>query len=399
MAAHSEHKLHLGKYEASHRANTVAYACMAIGLLVFVAGLVLDRERLWTAYLVNFYFFACLGIGGLFFVALNHVANAGWSVTVRRSSEALTSFLPMVLIGSLVLVLGAKYLYPWADSARVAGDPLLQGKTPYLNYPFWIIRIFIFGFGLLLFKKLIVGSSIKQDQTGDQKITIDNTKWSVVFILFFALAFSLFSVDLMMTLLPHWFSTIFGIYCFSGMFQSTMAFLILLLLHIQSKGIVQGYITEEHVHDVAKYLKGFTVFWAYIAFSQFMLIWYANIPEETEFYIIRSMGGWMPISIGLLIFKFIVPFIALLPRWAKRTPGHLKTVCYLVLAMQWVDIYWLVYPNFNDNAVKFSWLEVGLFLGFLGLFLMGIFKFLSKNNVVPVKDPRMHEALAHHVTY
>jgi hypothetical protein len=141
------------------------------------------------------------------------------------------------------------------------------------------------------------------------------------------------------------------------------------------------------------------VFWAYIAFSQFMLIWYANIPEETEFYVLRAMGGWMPISIGLLIFKFVVPFIALLPRWAKRTPAHLKAVCGLVLVAQWADIYWLVYPNFNDNAVVFSVWEIGLFLGFLGLFLAGIFRFLNKNSIIPIKDPRLHEALVHHVTY
>ncbi|MGE0634453.1 MAG: molybdopterin oxidoreductase [Pseudobdellovibrionaceae bacterium] len=398
MANHNQ-KLHLGKFEPSQRANTIAYAFMAIGVLTFVAGLILNRERLWTSYLTNFFFFACLGIGGLFFVAINHAAKAGWSVTVRRISESMTSFLPVVLIGTLVLVAGAKYLYPWTDAARVAEDPLLQGKTPYLNYPFWIIRILVFGLGMLLFKKLMVGNSLKQDQSGDNQLTIDNVKWAVIFLLFFAVTYSLFSVDLLMTLLPHWFSTIFGIYCFAGLFQSTMAFMILLTLNVLYKGIVQGYITEEHVHDLAKYLKGFTVFWAYIAFSQFMLIWYANIPEETEFYVLRAMGGWMPISIGLLIFKFAVPFIALLPRWAKRTQGHLKAVCCLILFAQWMDIYWLVYPNFNDNAVTFSLWEVGMFLGFLGLFLAGIYRFLSKNNVIPVKDPRLHEALAHHVTY
>jgi hypothetical protein len=163
---------------------------------------------------------------------------------------------------------------------------------------------------------------------------------------------------------------------------------------------VTGYYTAEHIHDVAKFMKGFTVFWAYIAFSQFMLIWYANIPEETEFFILRSMdGGWMAISFGLLIFKFIVPFIALLPRGAKRNENHLILVSLLILFMQYVDIYWLVYPNFNENHVVVDFYTVGMLLGFLGILGLTMIKFYQKYGLVALKDPRMEEALHHHVTY
>jgi hypothetical protein len=152
-------------------------------------------------------------------------------------------------------------------------------------------------------------------------------------------------------------------------------------------------------------MKAFTVFWAYIAFSQFMLIWYANIPEETEYFLIRGHGGWWYISLSLLFFKFMVPFLALLPRWAKRSPSQLKAVAYLILFMQYVDIYWMVYPNFGGHGegehapVLFSWIEIGVFAGFLGIFLMSVHKFLSSNSIVPYRDPRIQESINHHVVY
>jgi hypothetical protein len=222
---------------------------------------------------------------------------------------------------------------------------------------------------------------------------------SVAFLIFFALSFSIFSVDLLMTLLPTWFSTIYGIYTFSGMAQSSFAFLILLLIFFKRTGFVGGYYTIEHIHDAAKFLKGFTVFWAYIAFSQYLLIWYANIPDETEFFLMRMQNGWMEMSFLLLIFKFIVPFLALLPRGYKRNENHLIAVSLLVLVMQYFDIHWQVYPNFNENQFVFGLYEIGLLVGFLGLFLMALMRFYSTYSLVPLKDPRLHESLHHHVTY
>lgn len=400
MGSHNENKqLHLGQFEMSQRAKSLAFASMAIGALAFIIGLIKFQDRLWTAYLVSFFFFSCLGLGGLFFVALNHVTKSGWMVTIRRFAESMTTFIPVMVIGSLILLIGAKTLFPWARPDLVAADPILQSKTAYLNLPFFIIRMLVFGIGCLIFKKVLIGDSIAQDATGDESLTEKGTTVGVGFIPFFALAFSFFSVDLMMSLLPYWYSTIFGIYCFSGLFQSFFAALMLIIIWVRRKGLVKGYVTEDHMHDVGKYLKAFTVFWAYIAFSQFMLIWYANIPEETEFFIMRAQNGWLPISLMLLVFKFIVPFIALLPKWAKRNESHLIVVSILILVMQYVDIYWLVYPNFNEGQFTFGWIEIAIFIGFFGIFFYKINQFLAKNNIVPVKDPRLHESLNHHVTY
>lgn len=393
----SHNELHVGKFEAPKNLKALSFGFIFIGVITFVFGLIKNPERAWASYLVAFFFFSCLGIGGLFFAAINHVAKAGWSASIRRLSESMTSFLPVILIGGLILIPGLKHLYPWTNPENKYA--LTGGKAVYLTQGFFIARIVIFALGLLIFKKIIVGNSIKQDQTGDESLTHKNVSWSVGFIAFFAIFFSMFSVDLLMSLLPQWYSTIWGIYAFAGLFQSFFATLLLMMIFLRRGGFVKGYITHEHQHDVAKFLKGFTVFWAYIAFSQFMLIWYANIPEETEFYIMRSLNGWMPISLALLIFRFIIPFLALLPRGAKRNETHVIMVSVLILVMQYVDLYWLVYPNFFDGYPKFGFWEIGIFVGFGGLFLTLLFNFLSKHNLVAIKDPRMHEAVNHHVSY
>lgn len=399
MATESHAKLHMSKFQPSSTLKSAALGFVAIGLIGLALGLLKNPERMWTSYLVAFFFVSLLGLGGLFFTAINHIARAGWSAGIRRLAEGMGSFIPVILVGSLILLAGVKKLYPWANPEVVAGNALIAAKAAYLNMGFLVVRLLVFGLGSAYFMMKIVGNSLKQDVSGDEALTGKNLKLSIAYVLFFAIFFSLFSVDLLMSLLPTWYSTIFGVYCFAGMFQSSLAFFVLLLLYMKKTGNISGYYSEEHIHDVAKYLKAFTVFWAYIAFSQYMLIWYANIPEETEYYLLRAQGGWLWISMSLLIFKFAVPFLALLPRSAKRNPTHLAMVCCLILVMQYVDIYWMVYPNFNDNHVVFGFYEIALLLLFMGLFLLNLIRFFTKNNIVAIKDPRMHESLGHHVTY
>ncbi|OFZ29781.1 MAG: molybdopterin oxidoreductase [Bdellovibrionales bacterium RIFCSPHIGHO2_01_FULL_40_29] len=398
MAAQNHsHELKLSPFEAPQRLKIASMAFMFIGFITFVLGFVKNPERLWTSYLTSYIFFVCLAVGAMFFIAFNYAAKAGWSVSIRRFAEAMTSFMPTMLIASFVLILGFKYLYSWADPAQA--HALTGGKTLYLAQWFVVLRFVIFCLGCLWFRHLIVGNSLKQDKSGDHELTHKNLRNSIGFIAFFAIFFTMYSIDLLMSLLPTWYSTIFGLYVFSGAIQATMAVLAIMIVWLKNSSWIQGYVTEEHQHDVGKFLKGFTIFWAYIAFSQFMLIWYANIPEETEFYIMRSLNGWTTVSFALLIFRFIVPFLTLLPRAAKRNDSVLVGVSVLVLVMQYVDLYWLVYPNFYDGVPQFSFWEIGIFIGFAGLFLMGMIKFFTKNNMVAIKDPRMHEALKHHVTY
>jgi hypothetical protein len=373
---------------------------MFIGLVIFVIGLIVNQERIWQSYLTSYFYFTSLALGGLFFVAIQHATNAGWSVNIRRIPEAFTSFLPIAAVGGIILLIaGAKYLYPWLDAQLVAQDRILAKKVAYLNSGFFWVRMLAYFAVWLVFARFLVKKSLKQDEGGHDQLTFTNGKIAIGFLVSFALTYSLFSVDMLMSLEPHWFSTIFGIYCFAGLFQSALAFMVILLVWLMKRGVLRGFVNDNHLHDLGKYLFAFTVFYAYIAFSQFMLIWYANLPEETGFYLHRAHGGWMAISYLLLIGKFVVPFFALLPQKAKRNGEWLTVIAGLILVMQFVEFYWLVYPNFNDGEVVFGIWEIGPLAGFLGLFLYSIFGFLGKNSVVPLRDPRIDESIHHHVTY
>ncbi|MCB0342367.1 MAG: molybdopterin oxidoreductase [Pseudobdellovibrionaceae bacterium] len=389
-----------GNYVVSTRMKTVYSVLIFLGLAAFVVAIINDQARAWHAYLIGLFYFVSLALGGLFFTAIQHVTKAGWSVTVRRISEAFTSFIPVGAVAALILVFfGGNHLYEWFHADVVAKDHLLSHKAGYLNPTFFAVRVVLF-FGIWwLLAKVLVGNSVKQDTTGDESITHKLVGVSVGAVLVFAFSYSFFSVDTLMSLDAHWFSTIFGVYAFAGLFQSTMAVMILVILYLKGKGLLHGLVNENHVHDLGKFLFAFTVFWAYIAFSQYMLIWYANMPEETIFYVPRSQGSWAMVSVALILFKFIVPFFALLPRWAKRTPSYLAVASVWILVMQFVDIYWLVYPSYNEEHAVFSVYEVLIFAGFLGAFLLTLTRFLSRNNLVPVKDPRIQEALHHHVVY
>lgn len=388
-----------GTIAVSAKFKSIFTVLIFLGILAFVFLLIKDKSRAWHAYLIGYFYFATLGIGGLFFAAIQHVSRAGWSVNIRRFSESLTSYLPVAAVTGLIMLVGAPYLYEWFDKNVVAHDELLLHKASYLNVPFFVIRLVII-FGLwLFFQKKIVGMSLQQDKTADDNISNKLVSYSVAFLVVFALSYSIFSVDAIMALAPHWFSTIFGVYCFAGLFQSTVATLILMTIYFMKQGKLKGLVDENHLHDMGKYMFAFTVFWAYIAFSQFMLIWYANLPEETIFYQPRMAGSWAVVSSILVLFKFIVPFLALLPKWAKRTPSHLIVISCLIIFMQFVDLYWLIYPNLNSEEVVGGILDFLVWCGFLGLFLMCVTRFWSKHAIVPVHDPRQHESNHHHVVY
>ncbi len=391
-------------WNISPRLKTLSAIFMFIGVICLALTLFNDKSRAWHAYLVGLFYFTSLALGGLFFTAIQHVTNAGWSVNIRRIMESLTAFLPWAF-GLTIIFIGGNFIagmdvYDWFFKDRIAADHLLQHKEPYLNPTFFIIRTLLFFGGWMYLCKKIVGSSLKQDTSGDVSLTHKCVPLSIAFLLFFSLSYSLFSVDTLMSLEAHWFSTIFGVYAFAGLFQSTLCVMILIIAYLLKKGLINQYVNENHLHDLGKFLFGFVVFWAYIAFSQYMLIWYANLPEETIFFKPRQKDTWLLVSLGLIVFKFIVPFFALLPKWAKRNINHLVAVSILLLITQFVDLYWLVYPNLNtDHSFVFGFQDVGIFLGFLGLFMFAVMKFLSSHAVIPYNDPRIHESMSHEVVY
>lgn len=397
--AHHTHTVEIrnpGPYRISPTMKTFFGICAVVGIIATVAGILTQPQRAWPMFLVNYFFFLCLSLYGAFFTALQHITNAYWSVTIRRLAEGLMSYLPVAFVLAFVLVLGSHNLYEWTHKEAVEQDVLLKLKSGYLNTTFWVIRLVVF-FGLwLLLAFKMRRNSLAQDVTGEHKFTLSNIKLSAAFIPVFAISFTLLSFDLLMSLEPHWFSTIYGIYCFAGLFFSGHALMAILIISGRRKGLfTNDLVNENHLHDIGKFMFAFTVFWAYIMFSQLMLQWYANIPEETPYYIRRFHGGWWTFGGFLLLAHFIIPFFGLLPRGAKRNEGYLKKMALFMLFAQWLDVYFLVMPVFFKDGPVFGWVEIGTFLGFLGVFGITVGRFFEKVPAIPVKDPRLLDCVAH----
>ena len=349
------------------------------GAALFASLFIGEPKRAASAYLTAFIYFLFLSLGSLFFLSVQYVSKSVWSAGIRKLMEALSSYLPFsaILLGPLLYYGG--FLYEWFHLDHVKHDPILMAKVKYLNVPFFLVRLALFFSGWLFFYYRFVKLSSEGREGWFQRAG----RYSVAFLVFFVLSFSLFSVDLLMSLDPHWFSTIFGVYTFAGAFQSALALMILLAIVLIP--FSEGKINKKHLHDLGKFLMGMTLFWAYIAFSQYMLIWYANLPEETTFFVPRSKEPWMWVSISLLVFKFAVPFICLLPKWVKVNYKTVGALSILILIMQYVDVYWLVYPSFSAEKLYFGLLDICFILGFLGLFLYSVLRFLSKHSVLSPK--------------
>lgn len=372
------------------------YVCVGIGVAAFAAGLSQDPVRAWASFLHNHFFFMSLALGGTFFVAIQWVTNAMWSAPVRRLAEATTAYMPIALLTLLVLTFGIHFLYAWSHPEHVKGDLLLEGKAGYLNVSFFVVRNVIAVALWWFFSKKLVANSLAQDNTKDFGFTLKNRVLGGGFLMIFALTYTMVSFDQLMSLDPHWFSTMFGVYCFSGMFYSILAFICLLAVILKSQGKLEGIVNDNHLHDMGKFMFAFTVFYAYIGFSQFMLIWYANLPEETGYFLRRMHSGWMCVTLFLLLGKFLTPFFLLMPRGSKRNPRMLAGVAIFMLIAQWIDLMWLIQPEFYAEGPVVGLIEVGVALGFVGLFGLTVQRFLSKHNVVAIGDPRLEESVFHH---
>jgi hypothetical protein len=365
------------------------------GLVAFGAGVMTDSKRAWAAFVQNHFYFMSLAIGGLFFAALQWLTGSMWSAPIRRIAESYTAYLPVALVTFVILYFGIHDLYIWSHADHVRGDMILEHKAGYLNVAFFMIRN-VLAIGLwIFFAKKLIGNSLAQDKNPGWALTAANRKLVPGFLIIFALTFTMGAFDQLMTLDPHWFSTMFGVYLFAGMFYSILALTTLLAIYLRKQGALEGIFNDNHMHDLGKFMFGFSVFWAYIGFSQFMLIWYANMPEETGYYIRRLEGKWLYVSIFLLVGKFMTPFFVLLPRDAKRNARVLTIVALFMLVAQWVDIMWLVQPEFY-KAPMIGWIEIGTALGFLGVFGLMVTRFLGRNNVVAIGDPKLSEAVHNH---
>jgi hypothetical protein len=390
-----QEKRHLG--EAGERLWRWALAAGLVGLAaswVLAAVLPGGMRRLAFSYVVSYAFWLSLALGALFFVILHHLTHTGWSVVVRRLAEALAGTLPILaLLLVPILVLGMSTLYRWSDPAVLAHDPALQAKTAYLNVPFFIARWVVYFAVWTGLARYFVSRSLLQDNSGDVELTQQMQRASAPAMVAFALTLTFASFDLLMSLDAHWFSTIFGVYYFSGAAVGFYALLPIVVFGLQRAGFLRRVVTVEHYHDMGKLLFAFIVFWAYIAFSQYMLIWYGNIPEETGWLLRRQTGGWGWIGVVLIFGHFLLPFVALLSRTPKRRPRVLVLLAAWMLLMHWVDVFWLAMPELARGRLSFSLLDLTVLVGVGGIVVAAAAFRLRRSSLVPERDPRLAESL------
>ena len=398
-------ELNIGSSPFLGTVRKLALALLAVGGLGLIGTYVVSgSERFFADYLVGFWFFAGISVTMLFFSALQYLTRAGWSASIRRVAENLSGMVPymIVFVAPIIvnLYMGHHSIYEWThDSAKT--DALIQSKAAYLNPTAFIVRIVLYCALWFWMAQFIVGNSLKQDADGkDLKPTRKNWKRAAPWVLVYALSITFAAFDLLMSLEPHWFSTIWGVYSFAGHFVAALAVLTLFIVGFHSNGLLKGYIRNEHFHDLGKLMFAFSVFWAYIGFSQYYIIWYANLPEETIYFTYRMEGAWAPFGYALMILRFVLPFALLLRQDVKRKKIVLVTAAAVILLAHFVDIVWIILPAVTKVAgwegLAFSWQEFTGIIFFAGVFLFFATQMFQKRNAVAINDPMLRESFDYH---
>jgi hypothetical protein len=353
----------------------------AIGGLTLLGGLFTEPAATWANFLLVSYYLLGLGLGSLVFVAFLYVCGAGWGVALRRLPEAMAALIPVACVGVAVALLFYPSLYPWSERVSEGADSGPAFRDLWLSRPLFLLRALVYFILWTVFARAIVRASRRQDEDGRIGHTGTNIRLSAAFLVVFGATCWLSSVDWIMSLEPEWSSTIFGVYHFSGLF-------------LERQGALRGILSTEHLHDLGKLLFSFSSFWMYIWFSQYMLIWYVNNPEETSYLVRRLEGGWRSLFFLNVLLNWVVPFVVLMPKATKCSAKILLTVALVVLAGRWLDLYLMILPPLGKGPMQaFGVVELGLAAGGLGLFLLVVPRSLGKASLLPIKDPFLVESL------
>jgi hypothetical protein len=392
-----------------------SFGLMAIGIIGLIAGFLTDHDthgtRVWANILTNSFFFLGMAVAATFFIALNYAAEAAWGVALKRIFEAVAAFLPFGAI-ALVIVIAAgslhwHHIYHWMDPelydpASEHYDEIIAGKQGYLNQPFFWIRTILYLTVWWMFMRIFRKRSLEEDSLGGDGIHFKNIKTSAIFLVFFAVTSTTSAWDWIMSIDTHWFSTLFGWYTFSGVWISGTVMITLLVLFLKSKGYLEQ-VNDSHIHDMGKWMFAVSFLWSYLWFSQFMLIWYSNIPEEVTYYMNR-IENFRGAYFGMFIINFAFPMLILMSRDSKKNAGFLFFVGILIFLGHWADTYLMIMPGSLANAAGgseiiwtgFSLYEIAIMLGFLGLFLFVVQTALTKAPLMVKNHPYLSETMHHH---
>jgi len=389
--------MRLSAYQGGRRALVWAGGAGAAGLLLTaVGGLAFDGRRALFSYLVAFVTWVGIAVATLILLGALHASNARWSVVLRRFLETVPLSLPAFVALFLPVALGMKLLFPWVDPHGLEGEMAhaVHHKLPYLNGPSFLVRAGIYFVVWIVVGHLLRAWSVRQDSAGGVTLTLWQRRLGAGSLPFLALTMTFAAFDWMMSLDPRFFSTIFGVYWFAGSFMAAFAVTIVAASATRADPTAFGHhLNLEHFHSLGKFMLAFVAFWAYVAFSQFMLIWIANIPEEVPWYILRIDGGWRWIAAFLAIFHFVVPFFLLLSRDLKRAPGALSRVAIWLLFVHWVDVYWLVMPHLHPTGPRPWIFDLTAFVGVGGTAIAFTVLRMRGAATVPVRDPYLEDSL------
>jgi hypothetical protein len=382
---------------AGHPLARVPMIGLGVGIVAGILAFVLssgNTRGFAFSWLIAVMFFLSLALGALFFVLIHYATQAGWGIVVRRLAENTMATLPLFALLFVPIMTLKAEVFPWIRGAHGDKARLLALKAPFLNVPFFVARAAIYFICWSLIAYAYAWWSRRQDATGDPAISLRLKRLAGPALIVVAITQTFASIDWIMSLDPEWYSTMFGVYWFAGSFVSFFAFLTLVVVGLRSAGVMKGVVGLEHFHDLGKLLFAFTVFWAYIGFSQYFLIWYGNIPEETIFFRHRLHGSWASLSFLLAAGHFVIPFFFFMPRTVKRNPKLLAVGAAWMLAMHFVDMTWLIAPTVHPEGVHVGPIDILAFLAVGGLFLGAVGGLMRSAPLVPVKDPRLPESLS-----
>ena len=394
-----------GPYNAPPSVNRFQRLALIVGALataIFAVGFLLDRAQFFHSYLIGFTFWTGITLGSLALLMLGHLTGGGWSLVIRRVLEAATRTLPLVLILFLPVVLGAHWIYPWTHAEEMAHSAALTEKAKYLNLSFFSVRAAVYFAIWLTLAFFLNRWSLLQDRTADRqwgkRMRVLAGPGMVLFV--FTVTFA--SIDWFMSLDPEWSSTIFGFIFVAAWSLSALAFVVAVMAALAKHEPMHHVVGQFHFHDLGKLLLALVMLWSYFAFSQFLIIWSGNLPEEIRWYLPRTHGAWGVIAVAVIVLHFAFPFLFLLSRSFKRNAGKLVIVAILILFMRLVDVFWTIAPNFTGAAFHLSWMDLAAPIGIGGLWLSFFLRELTRRSLIPINDPlyevvqeQVHEHAGH----
>jgi hypothetical protein len=387
----------LGPWEGGVRARNLAGAVGAAGLaLTLLGGILGDPRRALAGYLVAFVYWLGLALGALILLGAFHASSAKWPVVLRRFVESVPASLPVFVLLLVPVLVGMRHLFPWVDPGALHGELArsVAHKRPYLNVPGFVVRAVVYFVVWIAVSHVLRAWSLRQDEAGGYELTRRQRALGAGALPFLALTMTFAAFDWMMSLDPRFYSTIFGVYWFAGSFLGAFCLVVIAAAATRDDPTQFGaHMNLEHFHSLGKFMLSFVAFWAYIAFSQFMLIWIANVPEEIPWYVVRIHGGWGWMGAFVAVFHFVVPFFLLLSRPLKRDPRRLARLAAWLLLVHWVDLYWVIMPAFSAGGPRPSPWDLTAFVGVGGISVAFTLWRMHGVAAVPLRDPYLPESL------